>query len=45
LLESRLLEVRGELQREGAVTHVVARKLVDRSALLGALIAPSRDFH
>lgn len=45
LLESRLLEVRGELQRQDGVTHVIARRLIDRSALLGELITRSRDFH
>jgi error-prone DNA polymerase len=45
LLESRLMEVHGELQREGAVIHVIAHRLLDRSVLLGALNAPSRDFH
>jgi error-prone DNA polymerase len=41
---SRLLEVHGQLQREGGVTHVVARRLVDRTALLGAVVTRSRDF-
>ncbi|HET9108097.1 MAG TPA: error-prone DNA polymerase [Steroidobacteraceae bacterium] len=45
LLESRLLEVHGELQRQEGVTHVVARRLIDRSSLLGELITRSRDFH
>jgi error-prone DNA polymerase len=45
LVDSRLLEVRGELQREAGVTHVIARQLVDRSRWLGGLVAPSRDFH
>lgn len=45
LVESRLLEVEGELQREGLVTHVIARRLTDRSQLLGELLARSRDFH
>jgi error-prone DNA polymerase len=45
LLESRLLEVRGELQRQEGVTHLIARRLIDRSALLGQLITRSRDFH
>ena len=44
-VESRLLEVQGELQREQGVTHVIARRLIDRSALLGELLARSRDFH
>ncbi len=45
LLESRLLEVEGMLQREGLVTHVIARRLTDRSPLLGQLLTRSRDFH
>jgi len=45
LLESRLLEVHGELQREAGVTHVIAHRLIDRSALLGQLLTRSRDFH
>jgi len=45
LVESRLLEVHGELQRQDGVMHVVARRLIDRSPLLGQLITRSRDFH
>jgi error-prone DNA polymerase len=45
LLESRLLEVHGELQRQEGVMHVVARRLIDRTPLLGELITRSRDFH
>lgn len=45
LLEARLLEVHGRLQREGLVTHVIAERLIDRSALIGALTSRSRDFH
>ncbi|MGA7539055.1 MAG: error-prone DNA polymerase [Steroidobacteraceae bacterium] len=45
LLESRLLEVHGELQRQEGVMHVIARRLLDRSPLLGELITRSRDFH
>jgi error-prone DNA polymerase len=41
---SRLLEVHGELQKEGEVTHVVARRLVDRTPMLGSLMVQSRDF-
>jgi error-prone DNA polymerase len=44
LLRSRLLEVTGRLQREGEVTHVIAERLTDRSAFLGALLVRSRDF-
>jgi error-prone DNA polymerase len=45
LLESRLLEVQGELQRQEGILHVIARRLIDRSALLGELLTRSRDFH
>jgi error-prone DNA polymerase len=41
---SRLLEVHGQLQKEGGVTHVVANRLVDRSHLLGNVVTRSRDF-
>ena len=39
LLESRLLEVRGKLQREGDVQHVIAQRLTNLSAMLGDLAA------
>jgi DNA polymerase III alpha subunit len=45
LLGSRLLEVRGALQREGDVLHVIAQRLTDLSVLLGELAFESRDFH
>jgi error-prone DNA polymerase len=45
LLESRLLLVRGKLQREGDVLHVVAQKLTNLSELLGDLVVASRNFH
>jgi error-prone DNA polymerase len=46
LVGARLLEVRGALQRgDGGVTHVLARELIDRSTLLGALRVASHDFH
>jgi error-prone DNA polymerase len=44
LLESRLLEVRGQVQREGDVLHVIARRLVNLSVLLGELMVESRNF-
>jgi len=44
LLGSRLLGVAGTLQREGDVLHVVAKRLEDRSALLGELDARARNF-
>jgi len=45
LLESRLLEVHGELQHQEGVTHLIAHRLIDRSRLLGDLVTRSRDFH
>jgi error-prone DNA polymerase len=45
LVQSRLMEVHGELQRESGVTHVIASNLLDRSALLGQLRFHSHDFH
>ena len=44
LLESRLLEVQGKLQREGDVQHVIAQRLTNLSALLGDLSVASRNF-
>jgi error-prone DNA polymerase len=45
LLGSRLMAVHGVIEREGEVVHLVARQLVDESALLGRLATRSRDFH
>jgi error-prone DNA polymerase len=36
--------VYGIWQRQGEVRHLVARRLVDMSHLLGRLHTPSRDF-
>ena len=44
LLESRLLEVQGKLQREGDVQHVIAQRLTNLSEMLGDLTVASRDF-
>jgi error-prone DNA polymerase len=44
LLHARLLGVSGEVQREGDVIHVIAKKLTDYSNLLGQLTIASRDF-
>jgi hypothetical protein len=33
------------VQREGEVLHLVVRRLINRSSLLGSLLARSRDFH
>jgi error-prone DNA polymerase len=44
LLASTLLTVYGIWQAEGEVRHLVARRLVDHSALLQGLATRSRDF-
>jgi len=44
LLNASLLGIRGELQIEGQVIHVIARELIDHSELLGELRVRSRDF-
>ncbi|HWB45122.1 MAG TPA: OB-fold nucleic acid binding domain-containing protein, partial [Hyphomicrobiaceae bacterium] len=45
LLDSRLLGVEGTLERDGEVVHLIARRLIDHSPLLGRLMVESRDFH
>ena len=45
LLGARLLGVDGDVQREGPVVHVIARRLLDYTPLLGRLPTASRDFH
>ena len=45
LLGARLLGVDGEVQREGPIVHVIARRLLDYTPLLGRLPTASRDFH
>jgi error-prone DNA polymerase len=44
-LNSRLLTVYGVWQSESGVKHVIAKRLVDHSHLLGNLMVASRDFH
>jgi error-prone DNA polymerase len=45
LIGARLLGVAGAIERDGEVVHLVARRLFDYSAMLGPLVAASRDFH
>jgi error-prone DNA polymerase len=45
LLRASLLTVYGTLEREGEVVHLIAGRLRDQTALLGNLVARSRDFH
>jgi len=44
VLQAGLLAVVGEVQKEGEVLHVIARKLADETHLLGRLVTQSRDF-
>ncbi|AZZ99056.1 error-prone DNA polymerase [Pseudoalteromonas sp. R3] len=44
-LSAKLLEVKGIVEKEGEVIHVIAGRLIDRSEVLGALHSKSRDFH
>lgn len=45
LLQSSLLAVYGLWQTERQVSHLVARRLIDLTPLLGRLAIDSRDFH
>ena len=45
LVSSQLLGVRGQVQREGQVIHVIAHHLRDYTTMLGSLTTQSRDFH
>ena len=44
LLNARLMGVEGELQIQGRVIHVIAKRLIDHSALLGELTVRQRNF-
>ena len=44
-LSAQLLEVRGQVQRQSGVIHVIADQLVDRSDWLGQLQVSARNFH
>jgi error-prone DNA polymerase len=45
LLAARLMTVFGVWQKQGGVAHLIAKKLVDHTALLQGLSTRSRDFH
>ncbi|MGP4845959.1 error-prone DNA polymerase [Marinobacter sp. 1Y8] len=45
LLKAQLLHVKGIIEREGDIVHIMAGKLTDLSHLLGNLNVHSRDFH
>ncbi|MDO4904907.1 MAG: error-prone DNA polymerase [Lautropia sp.] len=44
LVGSRLLAVDGRWERRDGVRHLIARRLIDMTPLLGALVTSSRDF-
>ena len=44
ILGARLLEIRGRLQRQHDVLHLIADDLIDRTRWLGRLATVSRDF-
>ena len=44
-LGARLMAVYGTIERDCGVVHLLARRLVDHTALLGRLATQSRDFH
>ena len=45
LITARLLHVKGILEREGDIVHVMAGRLSDLSHLIQTLPVNSRDFH
>ena len=45
LLGASLLGIYGQITRQGSVVHLHAKRVVDRSHLLGRLATRSRDFH
>lgn len=45
LLGARLMGVRGKLQKQGKVVHVIAAELIDYNPMLAGLATQSRDFH
>jgi error-prone DNA polymerase len=44
-LEARLLAIEGQWEAVDGVSHLIARRLLDVSSMLGDLDARSRDFH
>ena len=45
LLKSKLLLVKGIVEKNASVIHIIAGQLVDCSAALKGYLLPSRDFH
>jgi error-prone DNA polymerase len=40
-----LLQATGTVQRQGQVIHVVVKRMIDRTSLIGTVSQSSRDFH
>jgi len=45
IIQAKLLKVKGVMEREGSVIHVIAGDVEDLTPLLGSLDTQSRDFH
>ena len=45
VVRASLMQVRGRVQVEQGVIHVIAHEIEDQTALLGSLRTESRDFH
>ena len=45
LMNAQLMVVSGHVERDGEVIHLIAKKLIDYSPLLGKLTTTSRDFN
>ena len=45
LLQGQLLQIKGTVEREGEVIHVIAGQVIDRTELLGSLGEASNDTH
>ena len=45
LMSARLLKIKGTVEKEGSVIHVIAGHLQSCDHLLGSLAVHSRDFH
>jgi error-prone DNA polymerase len=44
-LTAKILKVKGILEREGEVTHIIAGRLIDMTEQLSELKVQSREFH
>ncbi len=45
LLTAKLLKVKGIIEREGDIIHIIAGKLINLTTQLNGLLVSSRDFH